>query len=303
MMAEFLAGLYDGIRDATYHADPVPDGSLSVSGAKLVARNPARWLWDRKHRTEPVVGDLLFGKAVHSAIFGGPDVVHIRCEDWRSSKNRAIRDEHAAAGRLPLKTPEFLTVKAMRTAVRDNPRAAALLDQPGLRPEVSAFRQDDVTGRWLRARFDLLTPTGIVDYKTAENADPEAFRRYGINYGYHWQAAWYLDMAAALGRDVSAGFQFIVQEKEPPFHASVVEFDPETVELGRAWNRYAINRWHECLEADDWPAYPAETVTVAAMPWAPRPPTAEAPEPDDRPALDPGDVFAYLNELNEGNTP
>lgn len=266
-------GLYAGIPDAVYHADPVPAGSLSVSGAKVLARNPARYDWDRRHPRdwEPVFNH---GHAAHALVLGvGPRIVELAANDWRSPKTRAVRDEQLAAGRIPLLSKDAEQVRAMRAALLEHELAAALLRDP-VGAEVSAFRVDDVTGGWLRARFDVIRSDGLVDYKTAESAAPEAFQRKAVDYGYHQQAAWYLDMAEQLGCDVSAGFRFVVQEKHPPYLVSVVEFDDDTVQLGRAWNRYAIDLWQECRTTDTWPGYPAETVTITAPPWAPRPPTA-----------------------------
>lgn len=290
-------GLYAGIPDAVYHADPVPDGSLSVSGAKVLARNPARYHYDRLHPRdwEPKFNH---GHAAHSLMLGvGPQVVEIAANDWRSPKTRGVRDQQLAAGRIPLLTKDAEQVKAMRDALAKHPHAAQLLS-PGGAAEISAFRTDPVTGCWLRARFDYVRASEgvLVDYKTAESADPAAFARKGIDFGYHMQAGWYLDQANGLGLEIER-FVFVVQEKVAPFLVSVVEYDADTLALGRAWNRYAIDRWVECLDANTWPGYPDETVTVSAPPWAPRPPIQSAEEPagDYTPQID---VFAFLDELN-----
>ena len=47
----FCAGVYDGMDEDAYHADPVPGGSLSASGAKLLLPPscPALYHYRRDH--------------------------------------------------------------------------------------------------------------------------------------------------------------------------------------------------------------------------------------------------------------
>ncbi|MFT4295618.1 MAG: PD-(D/E)XK nuclease-like domain-containing protein [Micropruina sp.] len=275
-------GLYAGIADDVYHADPVPAGSLSVSGAKVLAEVPARYHYDLTHPAAPR-REFDHGHAAHQLVLGvGQQIVELAADNWRSPKVRAVADEQRAAGRIPLLAPDAAMVRAMRDQLRQHPRAVELLSGDG-QAEISAFREID-PGVWLRARFDWLAPGRVVDYKTAVSADPAVFVRRAVEYGYHMQAAWYLDMAEALGCDVRDGFRFVVQEKRPPYLVSVVRLDDDTVDLGRAWNAFAIALWRDCRASGEWPGYPAGDVTVTAPPWTPRPPVTDvepAPIPDD----------------------
>jgi hypothetical protein len=53
-----------------------------------------------------------------------------------------------------------------------------------------------------------------VDYKTADHANPAAFAKSALDYGYHQQAAWYLDGLRELGISDDAAFLFIVQSED-----------------------------------------------------------------------------------------
>ena len=50
--------------EADYHADPVPGGSLSCSGAKKLLACPARFAYDREHPPAPTPA-MELGTAAH----------------------------------------------------------------------------------------------------------------------------------------------------------------------------------------------------------------------------------------------
>ena len=61
-------GVYD-IPEGAYHADPVPGGSLSRSGAKLLLQSPAKFDWRRTHGVKPKrAWDI--GTAAHTEVLG-----------------------------------------------------------------------------------------------------------------------------------------------------------------------------------------------------------------------------------------
>jgi hypothetical protein len=269
-------GVYD-VPEDTYHADPVPThhgGSLSVSGAKLLLPPscPALFQWARTHPTFSDAFD--FGHAAHKKVLGaGQEIVVIDAVDWRGKAARDARDQARAEGKIPLLAKDDAVSDAMAAKVREHPIAAALLDPDHGKPEQSLFAQDEESGGvWLRGRLDWLPDPGpgrmiLCDYKTtADIGDPAAFSRAMGNYGYHAQAAWYLDLARTLGlADDDAAFVFIVQSKQAPYLVSVIEPDEEALEIGRAENRAAINLFAKCTSNNEWPGYD-EGVVPASLP-------------------------------------
>jgi hypothetical protein len=139
-------------------------------------------------------------------------------------------------------------------------------------PEQSLFWQDRPTGVWRRARLDWM-PYGnggrliVPDYKTAVSAAPSAIEKAMQNYGYHQQAAWYLDGVKALGGG-DAAFVFIVQEKTPPYLVTVVELDAITLRIGRDRNRQAIDLYRQCVTEDQWPGYTDSIELISLPAWA-----------------------------------
>lgn len=256
-------GVYDGMPDEVYHGDPVPGGSLSASGAKLLLPPscPARFKHARDNPA-PHKREFDLGHAAHRLVLGvGPELVVVKANDWRTKAAREQRDAAYAAGAVPLLEREYEQVQEMASALRRHPLAGALF-QPGAgRPEQSAFWHDTVTGVMRRARFDWLphhlTAAGrllIPDYKTTDSADLESIQKTIHRYRYYIQAAGYVDAAEALLVD-HAAFVFVFQEKTAPYLVTVVQLDELAMELGRRLNRQALDLYARCVEADHWPDY------------------------------------------------
>lgn len=275
---DFTAGVYDGMPEDAYHADPVPGGSLSASGAKklLPPSCPARYHHDRLFGPPPK-STFDFGTAAHKLALGaGPQIVIVDAPDWRSSQAREARDSARFEGHVPLLIAEFGEVQAMADALRRHPVASALLDPGRGKPEQSLFWTDDETGIWCRARLDWLPHRDsgrrliITDYKTAAAADPASIRKAVANFGYHMQAAWYIDGIHALGIDPEPAFVFIFQEKVPPYLVTVVQLDDDAVAVGYARNMLAREIWRDCTQAGEWPGYSRDIELISLPSWAAR---------------------------------
>jgi len=282
--AEILAevtepGVYE-LTEAEYHADPVPGGSLSASGAKLLLPPscPALYRYRRDHPKVSAAFD--FGTAAHKLVLStGPPIDIIDAKNWQTRAAQDKRKESRAAGRVPMLTDEFCEVVAMEAAIREHPLARALFDPERGRPERSLFWQDDEFGIWRRARLDWLPDVRagrrliIGDYKTASAVDPESIRKAVANYGYHIQAAQYTDAARAV-LDADPAFLLVFQMKDPPYLVNVAELDDDAIRAGRARLRDACEIFRDCTETGIWPGYEAATddgiTYVSLPPWAAR---------------------------------
>jgi PDDEXK-like domain of unknown function (DUF3799) len=278
--ATFEAGVYD-IPEDVYHADPVPGGSLSSTGARklLPPSCPARFRYEQDHPIHKDVFD--FGTAAHKLVLGaGKPLAVLDAEDWRSKAAREWREAVRAEGSVPLLTAEHEQVQDMAAAIRNHPLASALLCRGDVMTEQSYFWPDPEYGIWRRARFDAFRQGGgdggrliITDYKTTASADPASFAKSVANFGYHQQAAWYLDAAdGCMGVATDAAFLFVAQEKAPPYLVTVCELDGDAIDAGDALNRRAMEIYRDCIEADAWPGYQPENdiALITLPPWARR---------------------------------
>ncbi|MDT0608788.1 PD-(D/E)XK nuclease-like domain-containing protein [Streptomyces lancefieldiae] len=267
--AEVQPGLYD-IDAELYHSDPIPGGSISSSGArKLVAECPAKfkyWL----DNPQPHNKALELGTAAHKLVLDdGPELVLVDAEKWNTDALRAEVAAIRAAGDIPLKRDELEQVRAMAAALRQHEEAAALLEPGSGVAEQSAFWEDN--GVWRRARFDWLRHDGqIVDYKTARSCRREDLEKAFNEHGYHQQQEWYIDAGDALNvSDPEKPFQFVLQEKEPPYLVVVTTCDPMARGIGRHLNEVALNTYAICRERDEWPGYLPNPMT-ALLSWVER---------------------------------
>jgi hypothetical protein len=282
----WTAGVYDGMPDDVYHGDPVPDGSLSSSGARLLLPPscPAKFDWERKHGRAPKrAWDI--GHAAHERVLGvGPELVVVQtgtkdgptgpAEDYKTKYAQQHRDEIRAAGAVPVLLAELEAVEDMAKAIRQDPIARVLFDPDlGGRPEQSLFWLDPQFDVWRRARLDWLPAQRddgrliVPDYKSCTSAEPNSIERSVASYGYHQQDDWYRDALRALGLAEDPAFVFVFQEKTPPHLITVVELDAPSRRVGRRRNTQALEVFAECSATGVWPSYVDDVALISLPPW------------------------------------
>lgn len=246
---------------------------LSPSGAKLLARSPAHYLWSRAHPF-PETPALRVGKATHSLALEGREAFAVafavapEC-DRRTTVGKGIWADFLAAseGRTVLTASEAEQVEGMAGGILAHPLAPALIE--GGTPELSMLWDDPETGAPCKGRADLarLGDGVILDLKTTIDASPSAFARAVVGYSYNTQGAAYLAGAAALGAEVS-DFIILAVEKAPPFAVGVYRLPDAALELGRRRWAEACRTYAACVESGRWPGY-SETITELTLPgWA-----------------------------------
>lgn len=258
-----MTGQIHRMTDVEYFADPaVNHSTLKV----MVERTPAhyRHLMERGH--DDPTSDMEFGSAVHSMVLGGPEVVRVDADSWRTKAAQEAGKEARANGAIPLLVEAYQRAEACRDAIANHSIAGKLLASAD-HLEVVVKWTDAATGVELKAKLDGISGRIVWDVKTTYNADAEAFGRSAAKYGYHSQAAHYEDAARAIGI-ADPKFLFVVVEKEPPHLVSVIELDPYDVELGHKRNRRALDLYTECVKSGEWPGYGDEVVLCELPRWA-----------------------------------
>lgn len=260
----------------TYHADPCQEPSLSNSLAKILLRRSPRHAWLAHPRLNPHQASqdssrFDLGTAAHAMLLEKDDsrIVVIDADDWRGKAAREARDQAREEGKTPVLAGQFKEITRMVDAAR------AFLDGSELhgilgngRPERTLIWQEPC-GIWCRSRLDWLTYTDdlILDYKTTDNAEPEAFIRRLNSLDYDLQAAFYLrGMEAITGS--RPRFVFLAQEIEPPYACSLVALSEFAMEIAAEKVEAAIHLWRDCLERDDWPLYSGRIHYAEPPVWA-----------------------------------
>ena len=270
-------GFYEMPAEA-YHADPVAEGSLSQSGAKLLLKSPAKFKWEREHPSTPT-RSMNLGTAAHSMVLGTGPALTVIPDDLLASNGAAstkaakeFRAEAIAGGMTVVSAAELATIAAMAKAFRAHPIAGPLLCRDGV-AERAMFWRDTATGIWRRALVDWTIEvnghTTLCDYKTAVDVSPDAFSRAVHTYGYHRQDDWYRAGYEVL-TGTSPDFLFIAQETTPPYLVAVYRLDAYAQRIAATENARAIELFARCTETDTWPGYDEDVTLLALPPWAER---------------------------------
>ena len=175
----------------------------------------------------------------------------------------------AATQTKPLMTKdEHRCILGMTEAIAAHPIARTIRDAPR-RTELSIFWQLD--GVPCQARLDCTQDGTIWDIKTCNDANPKtgAFMRSVARYGYHQQAAWYLDGAQRCGVvGPRCRYLWLAVENAAPFQLAVYQCSLDLLEVGHLRNEAAVAQIAECRKTNVWPtAYAQEIVMMRAPAW------------------------------------
>lgn len=176
--------------------------------------------------------------------------------------------ERDTLGKDIITADELLTLDAMRLAVNRHRSASSLLAKITL-TEASCFWEDPQTGVLCRMRTDAVATDMklIIDLKTGIDVSPDGFSRAVANFGYHRQAAVYIDgMRAVTGDDYRMAF--IAVEKDAPHLVAVYVLSDAAVEQGRQEIRAGLETAARCIADDEWPGYSEQVVALDLPRWA-----------------------------------
>lgn len=288
------AGAYVDIPIEIYHSGLLCEGiSISSTGLRQVKRSPAHF-WathplnpDRIEADDKETRDLIFGSAAHCTAFEPklfeqqflvlpPDAPKRPSARQRNAVKKSestieaieFWDRVNGCGKALLTSLDMEDIQAMAKALKANPLAHRLFS--GGAAEVTyavkvgrgdnGWQRVDESedGIWLLVRPDytpLAETRRLLDYKTAADAEPEAWSRKAFQLRYDMQAAlamWVFEMATGEKRP---GIAHIVQEKEPPFVIQHADWDAEDLKEAMSDVYGALDRLDHGLKTNEWPAY------------------------------------------------
>lgn len=264
------SGIIKGIPIAEYHKSAATSKSQLDQFAKSPAHYLASLTTPRKETAAMRIGSIFHGMALE------PERVKIAVApvcDKRTKDGKATWEafclENAGAEIVTADEGEMLL--GMRASVMAHPAASALLSGAGI-AEGSAFWYDERSGELCRCRPDFYRQDLgiIVDLKTTDDASPAGFARSIWKYGYHRQAAMYLDGIEAATSDIIKGFVFIAVEKSAPFAVATYRLDMQGEEAGRVSYKDLLLDLAECKIKRHFPAYSISVETISLPAYAVR---------------------------------
>lgn len=274
-------GVYPDIPNSEYHGREICDGpSISASGIKAILECPRKYWWNsplnpnrpRKKATRPQA----LGSAVHCLLLTPglwADEFHVVPDGFSAAHHKkwhSLMPAYEAAieaGKEVLTQAQADAAMRMVDALQADPVARmALVDG---RAEATLAWRDEETGVWVRCRPDWLpnNPTFVPDLKKVRDASPDGFARAVRDYGYHVQAAVYMEgIEKALGVQVD-DFFFLTVEEEPPHVVQAHRLSDSYLEAGRILFRQGLRRFADCLAADKWPGYADDVSEIDCPKW------------------------------------
>ena len=235
---------------------------LAISRSELfkISESPEKFKYYREHPEEPTPA-LVFGQLFHAMALT-PDTVWEQFavapnvdRRTKAGKEAFAEFEQQADGKTVVSADMVEQATAMCEALNRNEFVKKLLKGEKEKP---FFWVDEMTGEECKCRVDCLTEVGenliIVDLKSTDNAETEAFMRSAIKYGYDLQTAMYGDgVKANTGREPL--FVFIAIEKKPPYAINVLQADKLLIRRGYDLFREYLGIYHECKEGGNWWGY------------------------------------------------
>jgi hypothetical protein len=268
-----------GMTDEDYFADPCEAPSLNPSTAKtIVGRSPAHAYLEHPRlggsRREPSKA-MDFGSLVDVMLLGGVERIElIDAKNYQTKVAQESRDAAREAGKLPALPHEFKRAQAAVASIKSRLGKEFGIHLTGER-QVSAFWTEETSNGdpvQCRGRMDLWDEPTITidDVKVIHCAKPKTCIKQIVELGYEIQG-WAYKRAvekACPGYTGRVRFRNIFVEATEPFCVTPIEHSESLQHLGRMrWER-AIDTWHECLKANNWPTYTTHVIQASAPPWA-----------------------------------
>jgi len=213
---------------------------------------------------------LRLGSIIHTAVLE-PDKLKISQAPEGNKNSNAYKAALAkimenSGPDIEIVTPdEEAAILGVQKAILEHPVARKLLANG--RPELSLWWIDKQSGVECKCRPDWLWDDGkiLVDLKTTEDANYNAFSRSIAKYGYHFSAAHYLMGLEHHGFKVEA-YLFLAVEKKPPYGVGIYRLDYTAESLARDKVQKTLFEFKKCSAMNLWPGYPEE-IREIGLPW------------------------------------
>lgn len=234
--------------------------AISRSELFKISESPEKFKYYREHPEEPTPA-LVFGQLFHAMALT-PETVWEQFavmpnvdRRTKAGKEAFAVFESQAEGKTIVSVDMVEQASAMCEALSRNEFVNKLLKGEKEKP---FFWVDEMTGEECKCRVDCLTEVGenliIVDIKSTDNAETEAFMRSAIKYGYDLQSAMYSEgVKVNTGREPL--FVFIAIEKKPPYAINILQSDKLFIKRGYDVFRELLGTYSECKKTGVWWGY------------------------------------------------
>ena len=173
------------------------------------------------------------------------------CKEWRDIQQ----------GKIIIKIEDLVACEKALDSICKDEIINNLINHSDKQVMITAVWQSDNLQIPLKTLIDLVPRRQsnfnqyLCDFKTCKNASPSQWSREVYRYGYHVQAAFYIDMYYAATGEARDGFVHILQESFAPYEVGRRLLSEEFIELGRQIYQEALKKYCECWRKNIWPGY------------------------------------------------
>lgn len=270
-------GIYDNISIQDYHANRT---HVSATQIKLAKKSLSLWRWMQSHPTETKL-HLDFGNACELALLDKENfqksVAILQTQAWIAKANEGREKAYASpkqskayqtelekfeaenAGKyiIPDVGPQsFEVIEYMLESCHKDAVIQKLISNTEY--QLSLFWADPLTGMNLKTRPDICKrkKNVIVNVKTTNDGSPAAFSKDLAKYDYPLQSAVEMRGCIATGlMDQVDNYFWLVLEKEPPYNATIYEFDKSDQQYSYDELDYLLNKMLRAKEENLYPGY------------------------------------------------
>lgn len=189
--------------------------------------------------------NLRLGRLIHLAVFEpekwDDEVIAPPTKEDGSTLHKRSKDDKAtwakfytklhASGKDFASPEEKAKCFAISASVRANKDAAKWL-KSGIAEVSGVVESEDYGKMAIRPDWRCADRQVIIDLKSCQSAAPADVMKTVANFGYHTQAAFYVDLARVIDK-IDYDFVWIFAEKEPPYSVACYCATPEVLEVGR----------------------------------------------------------------------
>jgi len=256
--------------DLTYGAYADAPG-INYSNLKTIDLSASKFLWE-KNNPRPKSAAMEIGSAIHAAVLE-PEVfaeTYISRPKFdrrtKAGKEASELFEKENENKICLDASDLAVVNHVADRVR-NCRNYGDFFNAGQK-EKSFFSTDEILFIQKKCRIDNYIPGNfIVDLKTTDCASKEVFERDIYKYGYHIQAAYYVDIIRELtGKELC--FVIVAVEKSKDCDMNAFMIGSDALKAGREKYRAWLQTYAACLKNDSWPGYPRHVNIFSLPAWA-----------------------------------
>ncbi len=242
---------------------------VNQSTLKAYGKSPKHARYQETHPRDSTA--MALGRAAHCMILQPGEFDSRFCAfDGKVRRGKQWDAFKAANSDLQILTASELDhVQAMAKSVKNHLAASELL--VGGTAEQTVLW--DCEGTPCKARFDYHQAFSVIDLKTTRDASPDAFGRDAWQFGYHIQAAFYVDALrhacpGLANANPGPDFKIIAVESAAPHDVVVYTLDREIIEAGRRRYLELLSAYKSCVGFDQYPGISAEPLALTVPGYA-----------------------------------